>query len=206
MSVAFDTGVKMSFAKWQHYLRARLFHALRNEDAALAEYRLAAQAAPGFSRPLACIAFIHARRGEHAAAISHFREVLKLESQDAGMHFNLGFVCEKHGALQDAIAAFKAAVELDPKFDRAWYGMGICHAALGDHAAAAAALHEAATLQPMNPHAWYALGMAQHHLHQSDKVKEVILHLHRFDPRMTRHLIQDAGRSDLAYLVADLAV
>jgi len=67
-------------------------------------------------------------------------------------------------------------------------------------------LHEAATLQPMNPHAWYQLGMAHHTLQHPDKVKEVALHLVRFDPRMTRRLILDAGRSDLAYLVKDLVV
>jgi cytochrome c-type biogenesis protein CcmH/NrfG len=104
------------------------------------------------------------------------------------------------------MAAFNTAVQINPKFDRAWYGMGMCHAALGDHAAAAAALHEAATLQPMNAHAWYALGMAHQHLNDSGRVKEIILHLHRFDPKMTRQLIQETGRSDLAYLVADLVV
>ena len=104
------------------------------------------------------------------------------------------------------MAAFRNATRLNPKIDRAWYGLGLSLAALDQHEAAAAALHEAATLQPMNPHAWYQLGMAHHTLHQPDKVKEVALHLLRFDPRMTRRLIQDAQRSDLAHLVKDLAV
>ena len=56
----------------------------------------------------------------------------------------------------------------------------------------------------MNPHAWYHLGLAQHALHRPDKVKEAIEYLHRFDPKMTRQLIQDTNRSDLAHLVADL--
>jgi hypothetical protein len=33
-----------------------------------------------------------------------------------------------------------------------------------------------------------------------------VRHLLRFDPRMTRRLILDAGRSDLAHLVKDLVV
>jgi len=32
------------------------------------------------------------------------------------------------------------------------------------------------------PHAWYALGMAHHHLNESERVTEIIQHLHRFDP------------------------
>jgi len=32
--------------------------------------------------------------------------------------------------------------------------------------------------------------MAHHHLNDPERVKEIILHLHRFDPKMTRHLIR----------------
>ena len=196
----------MNFPKWQHYLRARLFHMLRREDSALAEYRQTLLAEPDFARALECIAFIHAGRGDFGTAAAHFRDVLRIEPDNAEMRFNLGFACEKHGDVNEAIEAFQAATRLKPKLDRAWYGLGLCMARLGRHAEAAQALHEAATLQPMNPHAWYALGMAHHHLHEPERVKEIILHLHRFDPIMTRHLIQDTERADLAYLVADLAL
>jgi len=195
---------QMNFDKWQHFLRARLFHMLRKDDAALQEYHLALLAAPGFSRAAECIAFIHASRGEFGIAATQFRNALCLAPDNAEMYFNLGFVCDKHGDVKEAIEAFQTATRLKPGFDRAWYGLGICMAKLGRHAEAAQALHEASTLQPMNPHAWYALGMAHHHLHEPDRVKEIILHLHRFDPLMTRHLIQDTERADLAYLVADL--
>lgn len=194
----------MNFDKWQHYLRARLFNLLRKEDAALREYHRTLLADPNFARAVECIAFIHASRGEFGIAATHFRNALRIDTGSADMHFNLGFVCDKHGDVKEAIEAFQTATRLKPTFDRAWYGLGICQAKLGKHAEAAQALHEAATLQPMNPHAWYALGMAHHHLHEPERVKEIILHLHRFDPIMTRHLIQDTERSDLAYLVNDL--
>ena len=58
----------------------------------------------------------------------------------------------------------------------------------------------------MNPHAWYQLGMAYHTLRNPEKVNEVVMHLLRFDPKMTRRLILDTGRSDLAHLVKDLVV
>jgi len=35
-------------------------------------------------------------------------------------------------------------------------------------------------------------------------VKEVALHMVRFDPAMTRQLIKEAERADLAHLVQDL--
>lgn len=197
---------RMNYEKWKHYLRANFFQFINRDDLALAEYRLTLAAAPDYARAAERIAFIHVKRGDFASAAMHFRDVLRIEPNNAVMLFNLGFACDKQGDLNEAIRAFQNAARLNPDIDRAWYGLGICHAKLGRHADAAQALHEAATRQPMNPHAWYALGMAHHHLHEPDRVTEVILHLHRFDPIMTRHLIQDTERADLAYLVADLAV
>lgn len=196
----------MNFEKWQHYLRARFFQFMNREDAALDEYRRTLAAAPEFTRAAVSIAFIHAGRNDFAQAAQAFREVLRMEPGNADMLFNLGYACDKQGELDEAIHSFEAAVKLNPQFDRAWYGLGICFARQGKHAEAAKALHEAATLQPMNPHAWYALGMAHHHLNDPARVEEIVKHLHRFDPVMTRHLIQDTGRSDLAYFVADLVV
>lgn len=196
----------MNYEKWQHFLRARFFQFLNREEAALGEYRLTLAAEPTFTRAAIAMAFIHAKRNEFGPAAQHFRAVLRIEPDNAEMLFNLGYACDKQGELDEAIATFQTVTRLKPQFDRAWYGLGICHARLGQHAEAAKALHEAATLQPMNPHAWYALGMAHHHLNEPDRVTEIVQHLHRFDPIMTRHLIQDTGRSDLTYMVADLAV
>lgn len=196
----------MNYEKWQHYLRAQLLLFWGKEEQALAEFRLTRLAAPEFVRPAERIAFIHAKRGEFGEAAKAFREVLSVEPENSSILFNLGFVCDKNGDLNEAITAFQSATRLNPTLDRAWYGLGICFARQGKHAEAAEALHEAATQQPMNPHAWYALGMAHHHLNHPDRVTEVIMHLHRFDPLMTRQLIRDAGRTDLQHLVADLMV
>ncbi len=196
----------MNFPKWKHYLRARFLHMLHKEDSAINEYQLSLRAAPDFSKAVACIAFIYASRGNFTAAATHFREALRIFPNDADMYFNLGYSCDKLGARSEAIEAFRVAVQLNPKHDRAWYGFGMCHAAMGDHKVAAEALHEAATLQPMSPYAWYALGMAHHHLNDPARVKEIVLYLHRFDPKMTRQLIQETGRSDLTYLIAELVI
>ena len=196
----------MNFEKWKHYLRANFFQFINRDDAALEAYRQTLRFAPDYSRAAERIAFIYSGRGDFVSAAAQFRDVLRIETNNAVMLFNLGFACDKQGYLVEAIQAFQSATNLNPQLDRAWYGLGICFAKQGKHAEAAHALHEAATLQPMNPHAWYALGMAHHHLHNPDKVTEVIMHLHRFDPIMTRHLIQDTGRSDLKHLVADLVV
>ena len=189
---------------WRYYLRGRLLELFGLQPRAIAAYNDAMRVKPDFLRPANRIAYLLAAQERFAEAESYFQAVLRADPGDAVAHFNLGYTLDRRGQYDKAVHEFKEATRLNPKIDRAWYGLGLAHAHLGQHREAAAALHEAATLQPMNPHAWYALGMAHHALHDPDKLKEVALHLLRFDPKMTRRLILDAGRDDLAYLVKNL--
>jgi tetratricopeptide (TPR) repeat protein len=191
---------------WRYYLRGRLLEMLGSKPQAIATYDAAWRAKPDFLRPANRIAYLLAQMDRYKDAEGWFQRVLAAEPNNAVAHFNLGFTREKLGAHEQAIASFREAVRLSPKIDRAWYGMGMCLAHLGRHEEAAAALEHAAELQPMNPHAWYALGMAQHASHRPDRVKQIAMHLARFDPRMARRLIQESERADLAYLVRDLVV
>lgn len=193
----------MNFEQWRHYLRGLLFEAFRKPERAIGEYRLALRHNPNFAKAAFCLGYLHAARSSYDEAEDYFLLGLRLKP-DADVYFNLGFIRDKAGRREQAIEAFREAVRLKPALDRAWYGMGLAHGALGQHEEAARALEEAGRLQPMNGHAWYALGMAYHHAHQPDKVKEVVQHMLRFDPVMTRQLIQEADRSDLAHLVKDL--
>lgn len=196
----------MQVEYWRRYLRARAYELLRRPDAALAEYRAIAALEPDNPRVLNAMGYRHAMRREWRDATRCFAAALVAAPQDAIAWFNLGYAEESRGEYEAAIAAFGKAVEIKPTLDRAWYGLGMCHARLGRHADAVHAFTEATTLQPMNGIAWYALGMAHHANHSPEKVAEVVRHLFRFDPVMTRRLIRDSGRGDLAHLVHDLRV
>lgn len=196
----------MNFEYWRHYLRGKLLDALRRADAALVEYRMAIGFEPEDTRLRNRVGFLLAQKERWGEAAQCFSDSLRMNPGDAVVWFNLGFAEDKRGELEKAIKAFSEAVKLKPALDRAWYGMGMAYAHLGRHQDAVKALEEAAALQPMNGHAWYALGMAHHATHNPDRVKEVIEHLVRFDPRMTRQLILDAQRTDLAHLVKDLVL
>jgi tetratricopeptide (TPR) repeat protein len=189
---------------WLYYLRGWLLELFGLKPQAIEAYTAARRAAPAFLRPTNRIAYILALQERFDEAEPYFLEVLRADPGNATAHFNLGFTYDKRGRHALAIDSFREATRLNPKIDRAWYGLGLALAHLGRHEEAAAALHQAAELQPMNPHAWYALGMAYHSLNQPAKVKQVALHLVRFDPKMTRRLIREAERADLAYLVKDL--
>ena len=191
---------------WRYYIRGRLLEALGRSQASIAAYQAALRVKPDFHRCTNRVAYILAGLERYAEAEPYFRAVLDADPGNAVAHFNLGYTYDKRGMFEKAIEAFRTATVLNPGIDRAWYGLGLSYAALGKHEDAAKALHEAAKLQPMNPHAWYQLGMAYYKLHNPEKVNEVVMHLLRFDPKMTRRLIVDAERSDLAYLVKDLVV
>jgi tetratricopeptide (TPR) repeat protein len=152
------------------------------------------------------LAYLLVARGNHAEAERYFHEALRLEPRNAASWFNLGFLYDQRHEPARAIEAFREATRLDPKLDRAWYGLGLCHAALDQHEDAVKSFERVVQLEPMNPHAWYQLGLAHHARHDPGKVKSVIEQLHRFDPKMTRKLILDTGRGDLAHLVKDLRV
>src|SRR5258706_8297171 len=193
-------------AHWRNYLRGRVFGLFGFKQQAIAAYPLATQAAPRFLRPTNRIAYLLAEQERFAEAEPYFRAVLRADSSNAVAHFNLGYTYDKRRQYDKAIHEFREATRLNPKIDRAWYGLGLAHAQLGQHREAAEALEQAATLQPMNHHAWYQLGMALHTTGNTDRFEQVVMHLLRFDPKMTRRLIQDTGRSDLAHLVQHLVV
>jgi tetratricopeptide (TPR) repeat protein len=198
--------MSMNFDKWRHYFRARLFELLRMPDLALDEYHRCLAIDPDFRRAANALAFRYALAGRHAEACRFFEVVLRLDANDAVAHFNLGFNYEKNHEARKAIERFRSAVGLEAKLDRAWYGMGLAHASLGEHREAMEAFGQAATLQPMGGQAWYQLGMACHHAHEPKRLREVIHHLHRFDPLLARRLILETGTTDLAHLVKDLVV
>ncbi len=191
---------------WRYYIHGRVLELFGFKHQAIAAYTAATQAAPGFLRPTNRIAYLLASQERFAEAEPYFQTVLRANPGNAVAHFNLGYTHDKRAQYERAIHEFREATRLNPKIDRAWYGLGLAHARLGQHREAAEALEQAATLQPMNHHAWYQLGMALHVTGNSERFEQVVMHLLRFDPRATRRLIVDSGRSDLAHLVKHLVV
>ena len=191
---------------WRYYIHGCLLELFGLKPKAIAAYREATRVKPDFLRPTNRVAYLLASQERFAEAEPYFHAVLRADPGNAVAHFNLGYTFDKRGQYDKAIREFREATRLNPKIDRAWYGLGLAYAHLGRHREAAEALEQAATLQPMNHHAWYQLGMALHATGNTERFEQVVMHLLRFDPKATRRLIQDSGRSDLAHLVQHLVV
>lgn len=196
----------MNFDQWRYYSLALFWQGVRQPDKALEAYRKLLAQGVYSVKMLRNVAYIHASQQRFSDAERIFGEALQLEPGDANTHFNLGYVRDKLSRHEQAITSFAEAVRLNPGLDRAWYGMGMTYATLGRHADAADAFGKAAELQPMSAPVWVQLGMACHYARNPERVREVILHLNRFDPVRARQLIRDTGATDMAHLVKDLAV
>lgn len=194
----------MNVDAWRHYLRARALQALRRPQRAEQAYRDALAADAGFARAAHALAYLLGHSGRYPEAEAVLRRLLAHHPADARAWYNLGYVCDRQGRAEAATEAFGEAVRIDPRLDHAWFGLGLRRAAAGDPAAALAAFEHVLALQPMNWPAWYELGMAHHRLQQHDLVRDTVEHLNRYDRHRARQLILDTGRTDLAYLVADL--
>ena len=191
---------------WRYYLRGSVLELFGRKVQAIEAYGAATRLKADFLRPKNRIAYLLASQERFAEAEPYFLAVLRADPHNAVAHFNLGYTYDKLADYENAVREFREATRLNSKIDRAWYGLGLAHAQLGQHQQAAEALEQAATLQPMNHHAWYQLGMALHTTGNTERFEQVVMHLLRFDPKATRRLIVDTGRSDLAHLVAHLVV
>jgi tetratricopeptide (TPR) repeat protein len=59
---------------------------------------------------------LYYRRDDLDAAISEFKEAIRIDPDNAGFHFNLGLIYQAQGNPDPAIAEFKEAGRLDPDF------------------------------------------------------------------------------------------
>lgn len=193
----------MPYDYWRHFIRGWLFDFFGKPDQAFAAYELAARDNPQSAAATRALGYIAANSKRLADAARWYREAVRIAPDDASSWFNLGYVLGEDRRHSEAIAAFRRALDVQPTLDRAWYGMGMSHAALGQHAQAIEAFGEAARLQPMNGIAWYQLGMAHYHAGQSEALEKVIRRLADFEPKTSRQLMCDAGRSDLLPMIQD---
>ena len=98
---------------WQYYLRGRLFELFGLNAQAIAAYREATRAKPGFARPLNSIAYLLASQERFAEAEPYYAAVLRADPDNAIAHFNLGYTFDKRGQYGEAIREFREATRLN---------------------------------------------------------------------------------------------
>ena len=87
---------------WRYYIHGCLLELFGYKQQAIAAYRAATQAAPGFLRPTNRIAYLLASQERFAEAEPYFQAVLRANPGNAVAHFNLGYTLDKRGQYEQA--------------------------------------------------------------------------------------------------------
>jgi tetratricopeptide (TPR) repeat protein len=85
---------------------------------------------------------------QYDEAIRYFMKSLSLNSQHAGVWFNLAWTLGKKGSWDEAIGAYEQAIRLKRDYFQAYYQVGTAHAKRGRLDEALAAYHEAIRIKP----------------------------------------------------------
>ena len=72
-------------------------------------------------------------RKDYDKAIAHFKTAIKMESELAIAHYNLGCLYLRAKEYSKAISAFNEAVGVNSKFKEAYYNLGLAHLGKGVH-------------------------------------------------------------------------
>ena len=135
------------------YYRAVALERTGNGDAALEDYRKAAELKSDFILPHVRAGMILARKAEFEAAGAYFDKAIKLNDQDPATYYNYGVCLVNAGRREEAKAAFEKLLVLDPLYADGVYQLGLVELGLGNSSAAAEWLRKFVAMDPQNPNA-----------------------------------------------------
>ena len=126
-----------------------------------------------------------ARHGDDAAAIANYRQAIKLNPNQAGLHFELGnllYNSSEEKLKAEAEAEFQAALQTNPSDEKSSLMLGAIAAKRGDWPAATQFDSRAISLQPDDPDACLELAKALIATNDKDKAQHLIEHAIEIDP------------------------
>jgi tetratricopeptide (TPR) repeat protein len=154
-------------------------------DEALALYRQAVKANPGFAAGHFNLGGELVRRGKLDEATVEFSEALRLKPEYSEAHYELGAVLFSMGRVDNAVKEYELALALAPDMVDAQIGLSLALAKQGDAPKALRQLAEVARLHPTlaQPHYWRARILSG----QADKSESVSEYREaiRLDPNLS---------------------
>lgn len=129
-------------------------------EAALAEFRAAAELDPQLAVAHSRMGVIYRRMGKYVAAIDCFVEAVRHDPFSFDDAFNLGQLYHFTERVKEAIQAYLHAVELQPEDFDAQLNLGVCYQQAGDLDQAVDRFQRAIDVDPHRPHAYVNLGVA----------------------------------------------
>lgn len=150
-------------------------------DDAIEQWQASIRINPTSSQGYSGLASTYAERGDVAAAIKIYRELLSNNNNLAEVHNNLGFLLIKQGASAEALTHFEMARRLDPNLSRASSNLAAYWALQGQFDKAIVYYRDAIRIEPGFLEAQYNLGLIYHRVGDKDKAQEQYRKLKELD-------------------------
>jgi len=131
-----------------HYKRGAVYQAQNQFEAALRDFRSAADLDPSSLRALESLGDVNVALGYHARAIERYETYIGLDDGEVRVLYKLGLALYRYGRVKDAIEPLKRALSIDPAMGEAYYVLGLVQRDLDQLANARKSLAEAARRLP----------------------------------------------------------
>ncbi len=131
-----------------HYKRGAVYQAQNELEAALRDFRSAADLDPSSLRALEALGDVNVALGRHERAVERYYAFTVLDDRNARVLYKLGLARYRAGLAKQAIPALQQAISIDPAMGEAHYVMGLVQRDLHQLAGARKSLEEAARRSP----------------------------------------------------------
>jgi tetratricopeptide (TPR) repeat protein len=131
-----------------HYKRGAVYFSENELEAALRDFRTAADLDPSSLRAIESLGDVNVALGRHERAIERYEGFIGLDDRNARVLYKLGVARYRAGRGKEAIKPLQQAVAIDPAIVEAHYVLGLTYRDLDQLPAARKSLEEAARKSP----------------------------------------------------------
>jgi tetratricopeptide (TPR) repeat protein len=131
-----------------HYKRGAVYQTQNELDAALRDFRSAADLDPSSLRAIESLGDINMALGRSERAVERYEAYVALDEKNARVLYKLGLARYRAGRVKDAMNAIEQALAIEPSMGDAYYVLGLAQRDLDQLAGARKSLEEAARRSP----------------------------------------------------------
>ena len=131
-----------------HYKRGAVYQEQNEFEAALRDFRSAADLDPSFLRAIESLGDVNMNLGRSDRAVERYEAFIALDEKNARVLYKLGLARYRAGRIKDAMAPIQQALAIEPAMGDAYYVLGLAQRDLDQLAAARKSLEEAARRSP----------------------------------------------------------
>ena len=131
-----------------HFKRGSVYQSQNELEAALRDFRSAADIDPSSLRAVESLGDVNVALGRHQRAIERYEAFNLLDDRNARVLYKLGLARYRSGRAKDAMPALQQALSIDPAMGEAHYVLGLVQRDLDQMPAARKSLEEAARRSP----------------------------------------------------------